>query len=82
MFQINLKQYYNECQQLLSEINFVQLKICRWHDIEDKIISQIYKAKNSNVKTSFKYVILTEYKDFFEANLYNNIYFFERESFF
>ncbi len=76
----NLKQYCNECLKILSEINLVQLKICRWHDIEYKIISKIYKVKNSNVKTSFEYVILTEYKNFFETNLYNNICCFLRDN--
>lgn len=75
-----LKQYCTECQRILSKNNFKQLKICRWHDIENKIISKIYKANNRSTKISFEYIILTRYKNFLETDLYKEVCAFLRDN--
>lgn len=75
-----LKQYCTECQWILSKNNFKQLKICRWHDIENKIISKIYKVNNRSTKISFEYIILTRYKNFLETDLYKEVCAFLRDN--
>ena len=75
-----LKQYCTECQRILSKNNFKQLKICRWHDIENKIITKIYKVNNRSAKISFEYIILTRYKNFFETDLYKEVCAFLRDN--
>lgn len=75
-----LKQYCTECQRILSKNNFKQLKICRWHDIENKIISKIYKVNNRSTKISFEYIILTRYKNFLETDLYKEVCAFLRDN--
>lgn len=75
-----LKQYCTECQRILSKNNFKQLKICRWHDIENKIISKIYKVNNRGAKISFEYIILSRYKNFFETDLYKEVCAFLRDN--